>query len=81
MRHTEAIELLQGAISKLDEMISESKGDIVLIDCKKNILNSISVLRSLSDVDIKYNAKVIELPMPSDKGHFSEYRIMDDAET
>ena len=80
-RHSEAIELIEAEVAKLEVQLSAVEGDEVFVQRKDSLLKSLRLLRQLSDYEVSPKAKIHSLPFPDRSGHFSEFRLLDDQET
>jgi len=80
-RHSDAIKLIETEVADLEVQLSATAGDEVLVRRKDSLVNSLRLLRQLSEYEVAPKAKIYSLPLPRSSGHFSEFRLLDDQET
>lgn len=77
--HSEAIELIEAEVARVEVQLSDSGGNQELVTRKNSLMASLSLLRQMSAHKVTPKATIISLPLP--QTHFSEYRIMADEES
>lgn len=79
--HTDAITLIQEEIDRLGRQMSETGADSLMIKRKDSLKKSMRLLHKLANFEVNPKAVIHELPLPECRGHFSEFRVIDDHET